>query len=151
MTQPPLPTGIAELLFHPPISALATARDQFGPYQAGSHELVNWGWDNGVITPRLVSQTVGVIVQLSGSIPIGWGFRQGWVSNDGQSDESSYEPPLAQLVTQHQLRDGSWITTQRAIVDGFPRQLLWEVAAPGRVGLFVAPRLAFDLFYYIVV
>lgn len=151
MTVPNPATGLVDLLFHPPLGLVRTALDNFGPYTAGSHELRNFGWDNGVITPRPVSQTVGVIAQLNGAIPSGWGFTTGWVSNDGQSDEASYEPPLAQLVTQHQLLSGLWVTTQRVVIDRFPALLLWEVAAPGRVGLMVAPRLAFDLLYCIVV
>lgn len=151
MSVPNPATGLVDLLFHPPLGIVSTALDHFGPYTAGSHELVNFGWDQGVITPRPVSQTVGVIAQLNGAIPQGWGFTTGWVSNDGQSDESSYNPALAQLVTQHRLPNGLWVTTQRVEIDRFPVMLMWEQAAPGRVGLLVAPHLAFDLIYLIVV
>lgn len=149
MTVPNSPTGIIDLFLHPPITLMRPVLDEFGPYSSGSHELANFGWDNGVITPRLVSQTWGVTAQLAGAIPAGWGFTQGWVSNDGQSDESVYDPPLAQLVAQHQFPNGAWFTTTYLLVDRFPVTAFWQTAFPGRVGLLVAPHISIDLFYMI--
>ena len=150
MTAPSPPTGVIDFFTHPPLVALSTAFDENGPY-TGNNTLTHWGQGPApIITQRLVSQSFGVVVQLSGAIPISWGFTNGWVSDDGLYDESSYFPPLGQLVAQHQLRDGSWITTQKVLIDGFPRQMLWDEAFPGRLGLLVAPHIALDLIFYIV-
>lgn len=149
MTQPGLPTGVIDLFTHPPLVTLRPVIDNFGPYSPGSHELRNFGWDMPPITPRLVSQTFGIQVQLAGAIPPQWSYTQGWVSNDGQYEESVYYPPLGYVVAQHQFPNGAWITTTRLTVDRFPIATMWELAYPGRVGLYVSPRVELDLFYYI--
>ena len=151
MTVPNPPTGIIDAFIRPPIGLLTPSLDENGPY-SGNRTLTTWSQGPGpVFTSRPVSQSYGVILQLSGAIPIGWGFVDGWRSDDGQYDESRYDPPLAQLVAQHRFTNGVYITTNNEVVAGFPFQVLWNVAFPGRIGLRVAPHLAFDLFYLILV
>lgn len=147
---PDINVGIVEQFIHPPLVLLRPHLDYFGPY-SGNVELGEWAYTPGpTFSVRNVSDTFGVMIQLNGSIPAGWGYTNGWVSDDAQYDESTYDPRLAQLVVQHQLLGGAWVTTQMLEVVEFPRAVLWDVALPGRLGLLVAPGLAFDLFYLLV-
>lgn len=151
MTSPGPPTGLIDFFVHPPIGALSMALDENGPY-TGLHTLTQWAQGPGpVFTMRPVSQSFGVMVQLSGTIPVTWGFTNGWVSDDGQYDESEYMPPLGQLVAQHRLLSGQWVTTNKLTISSFPVTTLWNEAFPGRVGLLTAPRIALELFYLYLV
>lgn len=147
MTSPGPPSGLIDFFLHPPIGALSFALDEAGPY-TGRRTLTTWSQGPGpIFTSRPVSQSFGVQLQLNGPIPTSWGFTNGWVSDDGQYDESRYTPPLAQLVAQHQLLTGQWVTTNFEIIESFPHTVFWDVAFPGRIGLLIAPHLSFDLFY----
>lgn len=147
MTQAATPAGLIDFLLHPPVGALVPKLDGLGPY-AGLVTLTEWSRTLGPIFTRLpINVTYGVIVQLAGAIPAGWGYTAGWVSADGQSDTSSYTPRLGQLVVQHQFLTGSWVTTQVVEVVSFPQLILWNEALPGRLGLLVAPHISLDLFY----
>jgi hypothetical protein len=137
---PELPIPIGEQFLHPPIGVLAPFLDWRGPY-AG----------NLTITHRHdgppIGNTFGVMWQFNGIIPIGWGFENGWVSDDGQYEQSTYETRLFQLVVQHQFRSGVWTTTQLIEPMYAPGAAMWEVALPGRLGLLVAPGIRIDLYY----
>jgi len=148
VTSGPL-SGLIDFYLHPPIGLLEPQLDFFGPY-SGQNTRTEWSSTAGpIFTPVPVSATYGVQLQLNGAIPSGWGLTNGWVSDDGQYDESIYQPPLAQLVVQHRFPNGAWITTQVQWIETFPTVVLWAVSLPGRLGLYVAPRLTFDLFYLV--
>jgi hypothetical protein len=139
--------GIIEFYLHPPIGLLTPHIDFHGPY-SGNRTVTVWSDTAGpVYHDQPVSATYGVQVQLNGPIPIGYGFETGWVSDDGQYDESRYFTRLVQLIVQHQFAGGAWITTQKLDVHTFPVVLLWDISLPGRIGLLVAPGLEFDLFF----
>lgn len=139
--------GIIQLYLHPPIGLLQPHLDYYGPF-TGNVTRTQWSRTAGPIyTPVDVSATYGVELQLNGGIPAGYGTTIGWVSPDGQYEESDYDQRLVQLVVQHQFPGGAWVTTQRVDIHVFPRVVLWDVSLPGRLGLLVAPGLAFDLFF----
>lgn len=147
---PSVDVGIIQPLLHPPLGFLTTHLDGHGPY-SGNVELSVWSSTVGPIYTDLnVSDTFGVYVTINGSIPAGWGFITGWVSDDAQYDEAIYEERLAQIVVQHQLLSGLWVSTQIVELRSFPHAVLWDTALPGRIGLLVAPGLAVDLFYLLV-
>jgi len=140
-------TGIIDLATHPPIGLLNPFLDYFGPY-TGNHTLTQYSETPGpVFTIRNVDYSYGVLVQLNGAIPPEWGYQLGWVSDDGQYDESAYSPPLGQLVVQHQFPGGIYVTTQREWIVTFPFVLMWQVALPARIGLRTAPGVSLDLMY----
>jgi hypothetical protein len=147
---PDVNTGLIDFLLHPPLGAMGMHLDYYGPY-SGNVELTTWSSTAGPIyTAHSVSNTFGVIVQLNGSIPAGWGFQLGWTDTLALYSEDVYEEQLLQLVVQHQLVTGTWVTTESLSIHTFPKLVMWDIALPGRIGLYVAPGLAFDLFYLLV-
>lgn len=142
-------TGLIDFYLHPPIGRMEPRLDYLGPYE-GNVTLLTWSSTPGPIyTTMPVSATYGVQLQLAGVMPIAWGYDLGWVSDDGQYDEATYDPPLGQLVVQHQFPSGSWLTTQREVVASYPTVVLWQESLPGRLGLRTAPGISFDLFYLV--
>jgi hypothetical protein len=138
---------LGDQFLHPPIGILRPHLDYFGPY-SGNETLTEWSSTPGpVFTHVAVSNTFGVLVQLNGIIPAGYGLTLGWNSSDGLYTADEYEIRLCQLVVQHQFLSGAWTTTQVVDVRSFPTTVLWSVALPGRIGILAAPGLAFDLFY----
>lgn len=138
---------IGDQFLHPPIGILAPHLDYRGPY-SGNETLTVWSSTAGPIyTDIAVSNSFGVVVQLNGSIPAGYGLTLGWNDPSGLYTADEYEVRLVQLVVQHQFLSGAWTTTQVENIRSFPFTVLWAVALPGRVGLLVAPGLSFDLFY----
>lgn len=147
---PDVNTGVIDLFLHPPLGVLATHLDYFGPY-TNERTLTQWSLTPGpVFTPINVSESYGVLLRLNGAIPAGLGATDGWTSPDGQDDEASYEIRLVQIAVQHQLLTGAWVTSQLVNVNTLKRLVLWDTALPGRIGLLVAPGIAFDLFYLLV-
>lgn len=147
---PDVNVGVIEQFLHPPIGVLAGHLDYRGPY-SGLVTNTIWSSTAGpVFTDHSVTDTFGVMVNIDGAIPAGWGFTYGWVSPDALYDESWYDQRICQLVVQHQFLSGAWISTQVVNVHSFPTVVLWEVALPGRIGLLVAPGLAVDLSYLLV-
>jgi hypothetical protein len=139
--------GLADFLYHPPLGLLDLFVDTNGPFTG--NQTITDVHVNG--SSRPVRQTYGVVVQVSSPIPPEWGYRKGWISADGNSEESEFIPPLGQIVIQHQLRGGAWVTTQSEVVVSFPHMLLWTVSLPGRVGILTAPNISFDLLYLLVI
>lgn len=147
---PSVDVGVVQQFLHPPLGLLRPHLDYRGSY-SGNQTLTIWSDVPGPTFASLpVSNTFGALIQLDGAIPAGWGWTSGWTDPLGQYTEDAYEPRLAQVVVQHQLVGGIWVTTQVEEIVSFPRVVLWDVALPGRIGLLVAPGLAFDLFYLLV-
>lgn len=147
MGLPPPPTGIIDHFLHPPIGLLNPWLDGYGPY-SDIVTIVNFSTTVGPIyTPHPVKDAFGVIVQGHGSFPSHIGQNQGWVSDDGQYDSTTYVPPLGEVIVQHQFLSGSWCTTQTVIVSSLPQMIMWDVALPGRIGLAIIPGVSFDLFF----
>lgn len=142
-----LPIGLAQQFLHPPLGLLRPHLDYHGPY-SGNVTVDQWSATAGpVFTNYDVSDTFGVLVQLNGGIPAGYGLTLGWVSDDAQYSGDVYDERLLQVVVQHQLLGGAWVTSQLEEVFDFPLAILWREALPGRIGLLAAPGLAFDLFF----
>jgi hypothetical protein len=144
-------SGLIDFYLHPPIGLLEPQLDYYGPY-SGNVTVSTWSPTPGpIFTPTFVSASYGVSVQLSGSIPIHWGRELGWVSDDGQSDETVFRPALGQLVVQHRFPTGAWVTTQMQVITNPGSVILWAVSLPGRLGLLVAPGLEFDLLFLVTI
>ena len=119
MTSPSVPTGVIDFLLHPPLKLLSPFLDTFGPY-SGNVTLTQFqATQSGEPTIHPVADSAGVMIHFNGAIPQGLGFHLGWVSEDGQYDESSYTEPIAQLVVQHQFLDGLFVTSQRESISTF--------------------------------
>lgn len=143
-------SGLIDFIQAPPLGLLAAHLDFFGPY-SGNVTVSSWSRTPGpVFEPIDVSNSFGVLWNLNGAIPSRWSFTNGWVSADGQNDETTYRPRLAQLNVQHQLLSGAWVTTQQVDVVSFPGFMRWDEALPGRVGLLTAPGIAIDLFFLLI-
>lgn len=126
-----------------PIGLLQTKLDGNGPYTFGSHTLTNWL--DGAVS-RAVSDTWGVVVQINGAIAPELGRVIGY--DDGvvlNADE--FDMRIVQVVQQHQDLSGAWLVTQ--LVDCFyaPQMMRWTEDLPGRLGLYVSPTWAIDLFF----
>lgn len=141
----PLPAGIIDLATHPPFGWLTNVLDTNGPYGPGSHSLTTWN-DSG--TTRGVQDSMGVIAIINGSIPAGLGFTFGWDGSPGPLfDGHRYQSRMIQIVVQHQLLLGlgGYVNTQIEEQFRIAELHLWDIALPGRLGLYVAPSLHFDL------
>lgn len=143
-------SALSDYLLHPTIGLLKPVLDYYGPYE-GTVTRTQWSHTPGpVYSPWPVSRTYGVIVDINGVIPPKWGSAAGWVSDDGLYDATQLEPPIVQVVTQHQFPTGRWTTTQSEWLNAAPSLVTWAVNFPGRIGLFVNPGLAVDLFYLVL-
>lgn len=141
---PTISQGIIDFALSPPIGVMNLHLDGAGPYGPGSHTLTTW-LNSGVLTN--VSDTYGVMVQFNGSIPPFLGLNIGY--SDGAlivADE--FVNRLCQVVVQHQTLSGAWVVTQLSDLNVLPFAMRWEEALPGRVGLYVAPHINVDLFYF---
>lgn len=143
-------TGLIDMLLHPPLGAMRPFLDYYGPY-SGNVSIATWSETAGpIFTPRSVTDTFGVFINIEGLIPTSWGYRQGWVSELGEIDLSQYIPPLGQLVVVHRFSNGLHIATQTFTIDSFPCFVTWDVALPAFIGLRTAPGISFDLSFLMV-
>lgn len=143
-------TGLVSYLTHPPIGLVEPRLDGHGPH-TGNKTLTTWTSTlPPIVTDIPISRSYGVIAQLEGALPQRWSFSQGWVSDDGQYEETTYFPPLAQLVAQHQFPTGSWVSTTVADINRFPMLVLWQESFPGRLGIRTAPGISIDLFFLVL-
>ncbi len=138
--------GIIDTLTHLPLGVLKPHLDTAGPYGAGNHILDTWML-GAVVTQ--VSAAFGVIVQISGAIAPKLGRVIGFSDGVDVSLEL-YDMRICQLGVLHQLLGGQWIASQVESVRYAPQLFRWVEAAPGRVGLYVEPTWAVDLYYLMV-
>ena len=129
-------TGIIDFALHPPLGLMSPTLGAFGPY-SGTGTITAFGG-------RAVSNTFGVLTALA-AVAAGYGYTVGWVSEDGNSDENIYEDMLGQVVVQHQLLSGAWVTTQLREIRTVKSCILWDVALPGRLGYYLLPGVTLDL------
>lgn len=154
---PDVTQGLIDSLLHPLLGSLSPHLDAAGPY-TGNVTLTTWSSTLGpIFTPQPVRDTSGVIVQGFGAIPPGWGLIEGY--DDGVDVSADYyHNRFVQVVVQHRLRrttdglvaTGPWVTTQLFDVHILPQLILWEVALPGRIGLYTAPGIEVDLYYLMI-
>lgn len=109
------------------------------PFSFGSHTFTTF---NGV-TP--VSTTHGLYVTID-TVPVPWGIQDGW-QGPGSESADVYIPRVGQVVVQHQLGSGLWVSTEMIDVNVNGQMLQWQVALPGRIGLFVEPGCELQLYY----
>jgi hypothetical protein len=131
--------SIIDYALYPPIGLQNSFFVTASPFTYGSHTFTVF---NGV-TP--VATTHGLYVTID-SVPLPWGMDDGWqgpVSENGDR----YVPRVGQVVVQHQLGSGLWVTTQYEDIAYNGQMLQWDVALPGRIGLFVEPGCQLQLYY----
>lgn len=139
--------GIISSLTKLPLGLLSPRLDNAGPYGPGNHAMTTWTDGS---TVRNVSDTFGVVLQLSGSIPshVGrtFGFDDGVAVNLDEFDDR-----VVQVAVLHQLLSGAWVADQ--VLDAFylPQLARWAEDLPGKIGLYVAPNFHVDLFYLVTV
>lgn len=149
----PQPTGIVDIVTTPPLAALQQVRDTNGPYGAGVHTLTNFHTDGAFLLPAGtydIGGTYGLLSRISGAIPIEWGTADGWTDFASQ-DEAYFFNRIAQVVVQRQLPiTGAWVTTEKFDMHYLQQMVLWPLFVGGgtRVGLYVAPDIAVDVFYF---
>lgn len=139
--------GIISSLTKLPLGLLTPKLDANGPYGPGNHALTTW---TDVATVRNVSDTFGVVAQLSGSIPVHtsrtFGFDDGVAVN---LDE--FEDRIVQVAVLHQLLSGAWVADQLLDAYFLPQLVRWAEDLPGKIGLYVAPNFHVDLYYLVTV
>jgi hypothetical protein len=135
--------GIIDVINELPIGALQPLLDGNGPYAAGNHVLTTW-LDGA--TTRNVNDTFGVVVQVNGAIAPQLGRQIGF-DDGGTVNLDRFDMRLCQFAALHQMFGGAWIATQVADVFWAPTLFRWVEALPGRVGLYVSPTWAVDLYY----
>ena len=135
--------GIIDTITHLPLGALQPRLDGNGPYGAGNHALTTWD-DSG--TTRNVSDTFGVVVQISGSIAPELGRFLGF-DDGGIVVLDVYRQPITQLAALHQLFGGAWVASQVEYVLYAPQLFRWVESLPGKIGLYVGPTWSVDLYY----
>ncbi len=147
----PVPSSVIDFFVHPTIGQLTNHLDGNGPYGPGDHLLTTWS-DGGVSTP--VANSFGVLVIVNGAIPPKLGYAFG-ASMGGATpfDGTEYQDRMLQVVVQHQLLLGlgGWITSQLVDIYSAAQLVMWEQLLPGRLGLYVAPGLHFDLQFLITI
>lgn len=132
--------GIIDFALHPPLGLLTPHSDTSGPYAGFSNTITAF---SGGTVP--VANTFGIYVT-SDVIPGPWGIIDGWIGPGSESGDL-YEPRFGQVVVQHQLASGLWVTTQMEDLHQTGQLILWETALPGRIGLAIAPQCSAQLYY----
>jgi len=135
--------GLIDYAFHPPLGTLTPHLVTTGPFPTGNYQFTIF---NGV---KPVSDTFGLLIRPSTLNPYA-GFTDGFVSTDGLVDGNVYDQWLCQVGIQHQLASGAWVLTQLVNVTNPFFPILYEVALPGRIGLYVPPEMAMDIYYLAV-
>ena len=145
-----VPSGLADYLTHPPLGLLDPRRDEFGPH-TGNKTITTWSSTLAPIsTPHPVSRSYGVIATLEGALPPFLSSELGWISDDGQYEETLFTPRLAQLVAQHQFFNGAWTSTTVVDIRRVPMLVMWNEAFPGRLGLRTQNSISIDLFFLVL-
>jgi hypothetical protein len=149
----PIPPGlesvarIIDSFVRPGFDKLGTYHDYLGPY-SGNNTITQWSETPGpVFTNWNVASSFGVVVNPVGAIPEGWGYRNGWVDEPTAHNCVQWEPPFGKLYVQTRLANGFYLTTSIVTLDVFPHMEVWIDAPAARLGLYVAPNIALDLFF----
>lgn len=135
--------GIIDFAFSPPIGILNPFLDGNGPYGFGQHSLTTW-LDGA--TTRNVSNTFGVQLQFNGAIAPELGLVPGF-DDGGLIVADTFDMRLVQVVALHQYLSGAWTITQIEDIHVLPLTIRWQEALPGKLGLYVSPTVAVDLFF----
>jgi len=135
--------GVIQQFTAPPLGLLGPSLDTRGPFT---------GTQTFTDTSDLISLqgTFGVIAILNGAVLPNLGYNEGWTSGDTVFSGQQYEQMVFELVIQHQLFGGAWVTSQLEPSYYLANMVIWRVALPGRVGLYVLPGLAVDLYWLTV-
>lgn len=137
---------LIDFALSPPLGVLNAHLDANGPYGPGNHVLSTWS--NAGVTSA-VADTFGVYVQFNGPIPPGLGRVIGF-DDGGIVVLDEFHDRMLQLVTLHQFLAGGWVATMVEDVHTMPAVVRWSESLPGKIGLYVAPDIAVDLFFLLV-
>lgn len=139
--------GIISAFTQLPIGVLDTALDAAGPYGPGSHSLTTWSQAG---TIRNVSDTFGVVVQINGAIAPKLGLTPGF-DDGGTVQLDIFQLRIVQLAQLFQTRSGVWVPVFVSNLFSAPSLIRWAEDQPGKIGLYVSPTWAVDLFYLITI
>lgn len=149
-----VPTGVANVLVTPPISLLTPVLDENGPYTFGSHTITDFltTTAHGLLPAGTwpIGGTYGVVVQVNGAIPVTLGYSLGYDSGGAVGFEGyRYFERFAQVVVMHQSLSGAFITIQDQDVTHVQEWIPTVFIPLGgdRIGLFVEPAVAVDLYF----
>jgi len=152
----PTSTGIIDSIAFPPIGALNPVLDTGGPYYAGSWTFDTFTTGGAFALPAGTYQvhgTYGVIAQVNGAIPAGWGLSRGLDSGGALGFEGDYYyNRLCQLVPMHQLLTGILWPMDVIDIHRASQMVTWPFRLIGgdRLGLHVSPGIEIDLYYLCV-
>lgn len=140
-------SGVIDQFVHAPLGGLVNQLDGNGPFASGDHTITDW--KKGGLSGVPLAVTYGVLVIINGAIPLYWGSVLGATLGGGTPFNGElWQPRIAQLVVQHQLNvlgGGPFITTQIVECHTTGTLVLWDIALPGKLGLYVAPGISVDL------
>lgn len=149
-----LPTGIAQTIAQPPISATRPILDEAGPYGTGDHNLTTFltTTAHGLLPAGTwpIGGTYGVIVVPNGAIPTSWGVRIGYDSGGALGQEGyQYDNRFAQLVLLHAAIGGFLVPVIYRDCLHLQEYVAWDlvILAGDQLGVHVSPGVAVDLYY----
>lgn len=135
--------GIIDTITKIPLGLLTPALDGNGPFGHGVHSLTTWK-DGG--TTRNVSDTFGVVVQVSGAIAPQLGRLLGF-DDGGAVNLDVFQDRIVQVAALHQLLGGAWVADQVQECYYAPQVIRWVEDLPGKIGLYVGPTWSVDLYF----
>lgn len=150
----PTPSGVIDQFLHPPLGLLNPVLDTAGPYGPGSSTRNTFVTTGAFLLPAgtyAVSGTYGVIAVPNGAISTHEGVQFGW--NDGSRPLVSgdrYYDRFGQINVIHTLLSGVEVITQQFDLTSIENFMLWDVALPSAIGIWVNPFSAIDLYYLCV-
>jgi len=139
--------GIIQSFTQLPLGLLDVALDAAGPYGPGNHALTTWMQG---ATVRNVSDTFGVVIQINGAIAPKLGLIPGF-DDGGTIQLDLFQTRILQVAQLFQLRSGTWVAADARNVNYAPYLLRWVEDQPGKIGLYVGPTWAVDLYYLITI
>lgn len=147
----PTPSGVIDQFLHPPLGLLNPVLDDSGPYGPGTSTRSTFSTAGAFLLPAgtyNVSGTYGIIAVVNGAIPATFGFESGW--DDVAYPLTSgirYAERFAQINVIHTLLSGVAVITQTVDVHQLSQMLIFDVALPAVIGIWVNPAMAIDLYY----
>lgn len=125
-----------------PLGLLQPMLDTNGPFTGNN---IRDTWGHGGVTYN-IADSFGCILQVSGAIAPHLGRTFG-VDDGGAIVLDQFEDRIVQAAAIHQLFGGSYVASQ--VVDCFylPTLIRWAETLPGRLGLYVSPTWAVDVYF----
>jgi len=146
-------TALIDTVASPEIGLLRPILDTGGPYYAGSWTFDTFTTAGAGFLPAgtyPVYRTFGVLVQVNGSIPAGWGYSKGLDSGMALGFEGDwYYNRFCQVVPFRELLSGVLWPLEVNDIHRAADIVRWPFRLVGssRIGLHVSPGIEIDLYY----